>query len=141
MDEGKKDDQNQDLMGMAIARMNGGFDIEVASNAIADTINALAKQAKWLLKEVEEGAAGKGNSKEMTANHIAMTMAKTTKAMDDTVRLAAFVSGKADSRPDTGSGILQGLDDKQLARVYREVEENEAAKARAIPAESSEVGT
>lgn len=129
MKEGHKDDQRNDLMQMAIARMNGGFDITVASDAIQDTISALSAQAKFLKQEAEKALVGEGNSKDLDIARIAGAMSKSASMVDDTTRLMAFVSGHADSRPDTGGGIFQSLKDWQIKQIYKWVDENEAEKA------------
>ena len=60
---------------------------------------------------------------------VARAMAHAAKASDTLVRLAEFVSGRPDSRPDKAGAWLRALTNEQLATVSGWIEANEQREA------------
>jgi len=118
--------------------VNGGLDPDIASEAIHRSLSALRTQAEVLQSRSKELLDGKLDT--VICPHckgsvdvpvdvvkVSKAMASTAKVIDETHRLMAFAAGGADSRPDIGNNMLQGLSDDQVVQVARWIEENKKA--------------
>ena len=99
----------------ALAQASGGLDLVIASRAIQDAVEALAKQAK-ALKDARYDPK--------KFDQVARAMNHTMKMVDELARLVSFAKGQPDSRPDLGAGWLQGLTDAQLTQVQQWIARN-----------------
>jgi hypothetical protein len=128
---------------MAIRNLAGGVDVEMAQDAVADTLMGLREAAKAFRatnfsEEPFHVTCPNPECKKkfdilipMRAETLAKAMSHAAKVIDETARLTQFVEGKADSRPDLSVvSNLSGLTDEQLRTVMGWVAENEL-KARA----------
>jgi len=116
-----KEDQIDREFREAYLRVNGGFDTEIGSEAVATLIETLRLQGEYLKKETQKLLDGKIK---MTPDRAARMLSYTAKVIDEMTRLISFARGKHDSRPDLGDGWLAGLTEEQLNQVYRWIEEN-----------------
>lgn len=118
-------DKADDLIKQCVTIINGGFDSEVAMTAVADSMAAMKAQAAWLRREAEDALSGKNKRMdEMRFDQIARGMSSITKAMDDTIRLMAFMDAGGD-KGTSGGDILAGLKDWQIDKVNVWLTENE----------------
>jgi len=107
----------------AMVAATGGLDADRVAEVVANTVEAINKQAEALKK---------ATYKPEDYERIARAMAHAMKSADGLYRLVEFASGRPDSRPDVGTDWLRGLTDEQLRTVQRWVEEN------ALPADPAE---
>ena len=124
------------LLGDALRLVTGGIDPDLASETCADALAALAKQAKALKginyqsEKVKAVACVCGATVEVPIPNfveLSKAMAQTAKMIDETARLAQFMGGKPDSRPEVGGlpvDVLKALTDAQLTQVVGWVEAN-----------------
>ena len=132
------------LLGDALRLVTGGIDPDLASETCADALAALAKQAKALrgidyqsekTKSVECSCGARVDIPLPNCVELSKAMAQTAKMIDETARLAQFMGGKADSRPDLAGmpvDVLKALTDTQLAQVMGWVEAN-GRQAEPVP--------
>jgi len=99
----------------AMVAATGGLDADKVAEAVANTVEAINKQAQAL-----KTATYRPEDYE----RIARAMAHAMKSADGLYRLVEFASGRPDSRADLGMDWLQGLTGEQLRVVERWVEEN-----------------
>src|SRR6266508_3352736 len=107
----------------AMQAATGGLDADRVAEVVANTLEAINKQAEAL-----KAATYRPEDYE----RIARAMAHAMKSADGLYRLVEFASDRPDSRPDVGTDWLRGLTDEQLRTVQRWVEEN------ALPADAAE---
>ena len=108
----------------ALSIVSGGWDGEVAGDAIKHALEALREQA-ILLKEYTLALKSKG-ALFIEIRALSKVMADTTRVIDDISRLWAFKKGDPDSRVAISGDILKGLTDEQVSMVQRWLAENEA---------------
>ena len=108
----------------ALSIVSGGWDGEVAGDAIRHALEALREQA-ILLKEYTLALKSKG-ALFIEIRALSKVMADTTRVIDDISRLWAFKKGDPDSRVAISGDILKGLTDEQVSMVQRWLAENEA---------------
>ena len=108
----------------ALSIVSGGWDGEVAGDAIKNALEALREQA-ILLKEYTLALKAKG-ALYIEIRQLSKVMADTTRVIDDISRLWAFKKGDPDSRVAISGDILKGLTDEQVSMVQRWLAENEA---------------
>ena len=108
------------VMRDALMRATGDLDLDLASRAIQDSVEAIAKMAK-VLKDAKYDR-GKPDMVALAYSHVGKTL-------DELYRLIKFSKGQPDSRPDFGTDWLQALTDKQFSQVKTWIEENERTDA------------
>lgn len=129
------------LLGDAMRLVTAGVDPDLASETVSDALAALSKQAKALKAITYESEKIKKIECDCGIVHevalpnfetLAKTMAQTAKMIDETARLAQFVQGKSDSRPEVSGlpiDVLKALTDAQLSQVMGWVTVNEQQAA------------
>ncbi len=116
----------EDVIREALAASTGGLDLDMASQAIQDAVEALKKQAEALKQSTYDP-----NKPEA----IARAFHHTAKVIDEITRLMEFSKGRPDTRaavlPSQDKDWLQALTDEQLDTLGRWLEENAATEAEA----------
>ena len=108
------------VMRDALMRATGDLDLDLASQAIQNALEALHKQS-IALKNL--------SYHRKPPDAVARAFSHTGKTLDELFRLVKFSKGQPDSRPDFGTDWLQALTDKQFSQVKTWIEENERTDA------------
>ena len=116
------------VMRDALMRATGDLDLDAASQAISDAVQALQKQA-----EVLKRAKYDHRKPEM----VARAFSHTGKTLDELYRLVKFSKGQPDSRPEIGAAWIQLLTDEELAELTRRAEMSEAETEEKEKSDSS----
>ena len=107
---------------LELMKQNAGICLDGASvkAAIMDAVEVMKLQIKTLKDS---------DWSEVTPDKVSQSLAYVAKMVDQVSRLASFMSGGPDSRPDLGMGYLQWLEEWQLAQLEGWVEENQRKHA------------
>ena len=121
----KHEDYADRVIAQAMMTVNGGLDIEAASNAVNHAVKALELQAIALC---DKAKTLKDDDK-ATVLIISKALTNTARVIDDITRLVAFADkGGKDTQNDFASKILSSLTNDQFEMVRMMAEEN--AKTR-----------
>jgi len=96
-------------------------------------IQAGMEAIKGLLQQANVTASDPDKLKELKPHDLAKLITVVSRAVDDLFRLRQFAKGQPDSRPDMGSGWLQGLTEEQFGQVSRWMEEKAHGREQTPP--------
>ena len=125
--DSRMEERADELFREAYLIATGGFDSEIASEAMSSAVEALKIQADFLKQESQKLLDG---TMKLEPDKAARMLSYTAKVIDEITRLISFSKGKPDSRPDLGNGWMAGLTEKQLSQVQEWIEENKAIHGR-----------
>ena len=100
---------------------NGGFDPEVAAQAVNAALDGLRAQALMVKKASEDLMA---SGEPVDIEKLSKAMNHMMKTIDGITRLAAFASGKPDSRVGTDNSWLAMLPDDKVAIIHGWIREH-----------------